>query len=91
MGLDKYDRERLRDGTLVKLHEDKPALAEQCPHTTARGRYVIASSEGWLIVDPGTKMQLLIWVNGDQKRQNRVHWMCFECSEIMPLASYEMS
>ena len=95
--MDKHDRQHLHAGTLVKLHLDTPALAEQCPHTTARGRYVIASDEGWLICDPGTKMQALIWrsgANGDSNktralRGRRIHWQCFECGEIMPLSNYD--
>ncbi len=86
--MDKRDRQYLRDGLLVKLHSDKEALKEQCSHADAKGRYVIASDEGWLISDPPTKMQVCIWHDGKPERERRVHWECFECGEIMPLSSY---
>lgn len=86
--ISKYDREHVEIGTLVSLHEEKKALTEQCPHNAAQGRYVVMVGKEWHCFDPGTKLQAIMWIGKDPERERRVHWLCFECAEIMPLSSY---
>jgi hypothetical protein len=76
---------------LISCHthvRNKTALTTQCVHKDARGQYVVAVRDVWHFFDPPTKLQALSWINGRPSRERRIHWLCFECGEIMPLGAY---
>jgi hypothetical protein len=64
-------------------------LTEQCPHAPTNGRYVVQIHDELHGFVPNTKMQALFWINGRQERRERIRWLCYECSQVMPLGSYE--
>ncbi len=67
------------------------ALPAQCAHKNAKGRYVVhIDGKGWCFFDPSTRLQALAWVHDRPERHKRIHWLCHECGQIMPLASYDM-
>ena len=91
-----HDRASLSCGMLVPMSITADALPQQCAHETAQGRYVvrvlpgvrIAGADRWHSFDPATKMQTLAWINDVEERRKRVHWLCGECRQVMPLGSY---
>lgn len=78
---------------LVHLHLFKEPLAAQCEHASAKGRYVVrlrtVRGNEWHCFEPSTGMQALSWVNGRAERKRLIHWQCFDCGEVMPLANYD--
>lgn len=70
-----------------QLHAE--ALSTQCAHKNASGQYVVhIDGKGWCFFDPPTRLQALAWVHNRPEREKRIHWLCRECGQIMPLASY---